>query len=814
MRTRSFHLLLMASLGWLTHTAAFGQTAAPGDTLHAYNICFPADFDVPNCGGVPAPNLFTEVQGTCDVLGISYNDVTYRQPGNTCSKVYRTFMVIDWCAYNEACGSQAAQMVVIGRDLPDADGVPGEGVCLLVRDDNEDGFPEVYLSEDLVPAPSELLSIPVPCAPDAHPVWSYTQVISITDTQAPIISSSLAGPFSIHPQACKASAVLQVQATDNCNGPLTIQSLGIATSAGGFFVSPTSFSASWTQSAKVLALGSGNYQVTLDGLPIGSYELGISFRDECGNTSVVHRVPFVVQDLVGPVPVCHNGLSVSLMNNGSGGGILQVDASLFIASPLYDCNGQGPLTSPFNPSQKKVTVFSINRYGTPASPTQQSLQIDCADALTYLPVEVHAWDQLGNDGFCLTYMDVQDNSFLCPTPDAVSIAGKVTTVAGTPLPSVAIEVAGDSVQMVRSNEKGVFRFSKLKSGKSYQISPSYEGDLLEGINGRDLVLLQQQLLGRPVLKTPQSLIAADVDHSGHLDINDLKVLQAIYFKQLNQFPGNKSWRFYDQSKGLDMSVSAMPAMSESRVISNYAARDTALNFRAIKIGDVDGSVRTVPPPIGIELEAIPVRIVPGQRVRVPISLSKMNVLPDGMVGHIDLDIQKARLVQVIPGLVGQREVYWNEETGEIGFSALQPERLIQPEPLFTLELEPLGAGQLADCLQIRESAVGAVGGHDGLLQVGLRFAEKTGLADAGIRVGPNPFRESVTIQFTPAEPGMQVLRIYDVQGKEVYIRQAYAEANPQAWVLDTAVFQGAGIYTYVLQGSWGKVSGKLLKSDR
>lgn len=787
------------------------QTAAPGDTLHAYNICFPADFEVANCGGVPAPSLYTEIQGTCDVLGVSYNDVTYRQIGNTCSKVYRTFMVIDWCAYNEACGSQAAQMFVVSRDLPDGDGIPGEGVCLLVRDDDEDGYPEVYLSEDGVPAPSELVTIPTPCSADAHPVWSYTQVISVIDAQAPVVTSIAPGPFSIHPSTCKSSAVLQVQVTDNCNGPLYLQTLGIATSPGGIFASPTTFSPTWTQGAKVLSLGSGNYQITLDGLPVGSYEMGISFRDECGNTSAVHRVGFVVQDLAGPVPVCHNGLTVSLMDDGVGGGMLQVNASLFIASPLYDCNGQSSMSSPFNTAQKRVTAFSINRYGTPAAPTQQSLSLDCADALTFLPVEIHAWDLAGNDGYCLTYLDIQDNSFLCPTPDAVSIAGKVSTMAGSPLSSVEIEVLGDSIQRVQSNTKGIFRFGKLQSGKSYQVKPSYNGDVREGINGRDLVLLQQQILGIPVLKTPESLVAADVDHSETLDINDLKILQAIYFNQLDSFPNNTSWRFYDQAKGLTGSLGAMPAMAESRSIAYYTERDTAMHFKAIKIGDVDGSVRTTPFPVGIELEALPIRVVPGQRIRVPISLSGRYIQPDGMAGHLDLDTQQAKVIQVLPGLLQPNELFWKEGTGAVGFSVLDPNHLNVASPLFFLEMEPLVAGSLEDMLRIRETAVGAVRSHNGLWQVGLRFSTPSVLQH--VQVEPNPFVDEVRIRFTPPAAGLQVLRIFDMQGKEVYSRKETTDAVLQNWLLDGAVFHGTGLYTYVLEGTWGSLNGKLLRAD-
>ncbi len=228
-----------------------------GDTLLAYNICFPADTTIEQCGTIPAANLFTQALGDCDVLGISWNDVTYRLGGNTCSRIYRTFMVVDWCAYNDACGPQSAQMFVVNRDAPDSDGILGEGVCVLVRDDNEDGYPEVYFSSDLVPSPSERITIPTPCARNSHPIWSYTQVLTVTDTERPVVQGSSTGSFAADPQSCKGSAVLRFQVSDNCSGPLSLQTLGIATTPGGTLLAPTVFSASWTQAAKLTALGAG-----------------------------------------------------------------------------------------------------------------------------------------------------------------------------------------------------------------------------------------------------------------------------------------------------------------------------------------------------------------------------------------------------------------------------------------------------------------------------------------------------------------------------------------------------------------------------
>nr|WP_290938393.1 hypothetical protein [Haliscomenobacter sp.] len=64
-----------------------------------------------------------------------------------------------------------------------------------------------------------------------------------------------------------------------------------------------------------------------ENLPVGTHDLIVVVRDECGNLSKATRIPFVVADCKGPAPICINGLSTELMPNGTGGGMMAVWAS-------------------------------------------------------------------------------------------------------------------------------------------------------------------------------------------------------------------------------------------------------------------------------------------------------------------------------------------------------------------------------------------------------------------------------------------------------------------------------------------------------
>nr|WP_290938391.1 hypothetical protein [Haliscomenobacter sp.] len=40
---------------------------------------------------------------------------------------------------------------------------------------------------------------------------------------------------------------------------------------------------------------------------------------------------------------------------------------------------------------------------------QTGIDLDCEDIGAPVLVEIHAWDEAGNDDFCITFIEVQDN---------------------------------------------------------------------------------------------------------------------------------------------------------------------------------------------------------------------------------------------------------------------------------------------------------------------------------------------------------------------------------------------------------------------
>ncbi|MBK8877096.1 MAG: hypothetical protein IPN74_00610 [Haliscomenobacter sp.] len=100
-------------------------------------------------------------------------------------------------------------------------------------------------------------------------------------------------------------------------------------------------------------------------------------RDDCGNLSLKKDISFSIVDSNGIAPICHHGLSTALMKNpDTGEGEMAVWASDFVASPVDDCNGQGPETGPTG--KKLIKKYYIVRITATASGMKRTASIPMA----------------------------------------------------------------------------------------------------------------------------------------------------------------------------------------------------------------------------------------------------------------------------------------------------------------------------------------------------------------------------------------------------------------------------------------------------
>ncbi len=245
------------------------------------------------------------------------------------------------------------------------------------EDNRRDGIEEFYISKDLIHNNADDIRFkPAYCevAGEFYHSFIYTQIIKVYDDTRPVVTGTR-DTFCTSPTACTANITKVVTLKDNCTDKVELETqfLMIAPfqtlEAGQMILYSTP---RWSTKD----LGNGQFEIKVSNLPEGTHDLIVVGRDECGNLSLPTRIPFVVKDCKAPAPICINGLSVDLMPDGNGGGMMTVWASDFVASKIYDCNGQGPETKD---GLKLITKYSVNRVLEPVDPNQTSISVNCAD---------------------------------------------------------------------------------------------------------------------------------------------------------------------------------------------------------------------------------------------------------------------------------------------------------------------------------------------------------------------------------------------------------------------------------------------------
>lgn len=328
------------------------------------------------------------------------------------------------------------------------------------------------------------------------------------------------------------------------------------------------------------------------GLPPGLHRVFVNAFDKCFGANQ-DSFEFIVKDKAAPKPICINGLSITLQPDGQGGGKYSLQATDFIAAGIYDCYGQGPDTN-LN-GQSLITHYSINRVGDRVLQNKSTLNLTCADVGKVILIELHTWDTRGKEGYCVTYVEVQDLNRYCGVvePPIGYVGGNIETVGSSPVQGVKMMLSIDALpyQFATTNLNGAYSFIFVPRGKSVLLEPELDKNPLNGVSTFDLLLIQKHILGIQALNSPYKMIAADVNNSKSISTLDLIQLRKLILGLDLQFLNNTSWRFVHAAFKFPKPENPWATQfAESIFVKEYYGSLTG-NFIAIKIGDVNSSAK-------------------------------------------------------------------------------------------------------------------------------------------------------------------------------------------------------------------------------
>jgi hypothetical protein len=773
--------------------------------IHEYNIVFPKDASF-DCKTPIVDTVLTD-ELACDVLAVNVSDKRYDASDNECYKIFRTYTVINWCVYDDRCGDPLSDGNVFVVNRATFSNYGKAPIYVLVRDENRNLNEEFYLSKDSIPnnADDERF-FPAKCTAtdEYYHSFMYTQIIKVYDDTRPVVTG-IRDTFCTSPTACTANITKVVRIKDNCTDKVELerQSLMIAPNQTLDASKMITFnSTGW--SAK--DLGKGQFEIKVSNLPEGTHDLIVVGRDECGNLSVPTRIPFVVKDCKAPAPICINGLSVNLMPDGNGGGMMTVWATDFVASKIYDCNGQD--ASKGDPSGRPlITKYSVNRVKEPVVPTQTSISVNCADLeLGFILVELHAWDEVGNHDFCVTFVEVQDNNKVCPgsVTSPVSIAGTISTEGSANLQGASITLSGAASQTATTSTNGGYAFVNLTKGGDFTVTPQLDKNHLNGVSTFDLVLIQKHILGIQALNSPYKLIAADVNNSKSISTLDMIQLRKLILNIDQTFQNNTSWRFVDAAYVFPERGNPWSANFPEVVSVNDFATSVTANFVAIKVGDVNASasvssatsaeVRTNG---AFKLNTLEQNLKVGNEYQVAFSAEELQSI-QGYQFALNLDQSKVELLDIEYGIAKAENfgIFKNE-----GLITTSWNSKYEPGVLFTLVLRAKADAKLSSTLSLnRLVSAEAYNQNNENLGIALNYGLETSADRYELYQNtPNPFNNETSIGFYLPKATNAVLTIRDVKGALIYqLKGSYAKGQSKV-VLTQEQLRTPGVLYYTLE---------------
>ena len=135
-----------------------------------------------------------------------------------------------------------------------------------------------------------------------------------------------------------------------------------------------------------------------------------------------------------------------------------------------------------------------------------------------------------------------------------------------------------------SDLNGRYLFENMDQGEEYELTLSKIDQSIDGISVRDLVLLQNHIIGKKELESAYQVLAGDLDLSGHLSVTDLVRLKAIV---LGKGQNDLAWTFVNTDVTFFDPMSPWPFHSDLNLDIDGDAEN--VDFIGLKMGDIDHS---------------------------------------------------------------------------------------------------------------------------------------------------------------------------------------------------------------------------------
>ncbi|TXF89150.1 HYR domain-containing protein [Neolewinella aurantiaca] len=809
-----------------------------------YQITFPTD-ESGTCAEIPDYDDLAFTDFGCDLLTVTTAIDTLRttEAGEECFKLRITYDAVNWCEYNSLGepyllprdgnnGRDPETELLYLNVKPGTDvNITSDDFAFLSRFTDRIFNANTQQADKLVDDGNDVAGTNdgngendafAYAQDDSRGAFRYVQFIKVYDEVAPVIVvDEPAECFSGNGDNCAAEVTLSFTATDDCSDAQVTAQLDLDFNETAGFVSTRQLTP-----AELTIDVTGTYIIRLNEAPVGAHAILINANDGCGNSENV-ILEFCVDPVLAPTPICVQTLTVTLSDDGNGGGAAAIWASDFIASPITDCFGN-EIDSYSLYSEAEASTF-----GFIAEEDQLGITLTCTEleeiGSSGYPVRVYAFDAAGNNDYCTVFVEIQEGSTSpCEFGELLGhLAGVIVDGEMNPIEGVTVNLTGPTGMNtdLTTPAEGTFTFSGLPLGQDYTISPTHFEDYGNGVRTSDIVAVTRHILSTQSLPNVFSMLAADVDGNTSIDVGDIISIRRLILGLSDAFPaGMPSWMFipadYDFPAALDPWSAEFPNVSN---YNNLVGTIADADFIGVKLGDVNQSaqpnslVSGAPRNLNgtLEFEINEAELLRGQTYLVPVYASALDEV-DGYQFTLRFNPSVLEVTSIEPGLVaagnfgwnfadqGLITTSWNWASGNVA-SDWQAD-----EVLFTLNVQANANGKISEGLEINSRYTHAEAyerDSGNLRNLALVFNEDALSVGTNelLQNVPNPVRNQTLIGFRLATAHPEVVvSVRDAAGRLVGEFKQEGLAGSNSLVIDNRLLgTPAGVYSYTVKaGDW------------
>lgn len=386
-----------------------------------------------------------------------------------------------------------------------------------------------------------------------------------------------------------------------------------------------------------------------------------------------------------------------------------------------------------------------------------------------------------------------------------SIAGRVMTEFGRKVPGVEIVLSEDpdflNAETGMTNSEGVYVFPQHLTADQYYLRAHKNTGFLDGVSTLDIILIQKHLLGLKTFESPLQYLAADASGNQSVSALDIVHLRRLLLGIYDALPGNTSWRF--GKPGQTLPLSDPWGFEETLVVKQDELNRENINFLAVKIGDVNGSLSNLDAEITtrsaspLVLSATDRIVTAGEPVRIAVSSLHATEILGFQCAMATPVMQILNVEGALPNMTDAWSVN-DDGVLRISWSQSTPLEIPAATAIFYVTVLPASGGYLSDMIALDKAALRPeayrgeeISVHE--IQFHIAPQVKAGVQEMVFQNVPNPFSRQTEITFSTIQDGEVVLQVFTTAGRLVWTHRADYAAGMHTVTLKSDVVPVAGV---------------------